>query len=151
MLLVGCDHATKMWAESSLKVTRSVDLVPGVLDLTYAQNTDVAFHLLSWLPTHIKAPLIASIGTLAVLALGVILFLRRQAPTFEQASYALLFSGAVGNLADRFARGYVVDFIHVHHWPIFNAADAFIVVGMAMLFFVKRRPPAGTEATSQPP
>ena len=39
-----------------------------------------------------------------------------------------------GNLIDRVARGYVVDFIHVTHWPVFNVADVALVVGFGLLF-----------------
>ena len=39
----------------------------------------------------------------------------------------------MGNVADRILRGYVVDFIHLHHWPIFNVADALLVAGMIVL------------------
>ena len=54
-------------------------------------------------------------------------------------AYALLLAGALGNLSDRLFRGYVVDFIHLHHWPIFNVADICIVVG-ALLFALHARP-----------
>ena len=42
-------------------------------------------------------------------------------------------TGAVGNLYDRFTQGYVVDFLHLHHWPVFNVADSCITVGAVML------------------
>ena len=57
--------------------------------------------------------------------------------------------GALGNIADRIARGAVVDFIDFHawgwHWPAFNIADSAIVVGVGMLLsatlFTRRRAP----------
>jgi signal peptidase II len=45
----------------------------------------------------------------------------------------LLIGGSVSNLFDRVRNGYVTDFIHVSHWPTFNLADSFIVVGVALL------------------
>src|SRR5206468_8869020 len=45
----------------------------------------------------------------------------------------LLIGGSVSNLADRIRNGYVTDFIHITHWPTFNLADTFIVVGVALL------------------
>ncbi|MGN6380715.1 MAG: signal peptidase II, partial [Gaiellales bacterium] len=45
----------------------------------------------------------------------------------------LLVGGSVSNLADRVVQGHVTDFIHVSHWPTFNLADSFIVVGVVLL------------------
>ena len=45
----------------------------------------------------------------------------------------LLIGGSVSNLADRIRNGYVTDFIHITHWPTFNLADTFIVIGVALL------------------
>ena len=42
-------------------------------------------------------------------------------------------AGAIGNYLDRVLRGYVVDFVHVGHWPVFNVADAYITVGCLLL------------------
>ena len=46
---------------------------------------------------------------------------------------ALILSGALGNIVDRVVRGYVVDFIHVRGWPVFNVADIAVVVGAGMI------------------
>ena len=52
-------------------------------------------------------------------------------------SYSLIFSGAVGNLIDRFSMNYVVDFLDfywgIHHFPAFNVADSAITIGAALL------------------
>jgi signal peptidase II len=47
--------------------------------------------------------------------------------------------GALGNLADRVARGYVVDFIHVEHWPVFNVADTWVTLGVALFVYASAR------------
>ena len=49
---------------------------------------------------------------------------------------ALIASGGIGNLIDRLRFGYVVDFIQVYFWPTFNLADAFIVLGVGLFFFM---------------
>ena len=46
--------------------------------------------------------------------------------------------GAAGNLLDRIRRGAVVDFIDVHVWPVFNVADAAIVVGLVVALLSAR-------------
>lgn len=50
-------------------------------------------------------------------------------------SLGLLLGGAMGNLMDRILRGYVVDFVDIGFWPIFNIADLSIVSGVSILAY----------------
>jgi signal peptidase II len=49
----------------------------------------------------------------------------------------LILGGAIGNLIDRLAYGYVIDFLDVYygtyHWPAFNIADSAITIGVALM------------------
>ena len=45
----------------------------------------------------------------------------------------MMLAGAIGNLADRLRLGFVVDFIDIGPWPIFNLADSLIVVGIGII------------------
>lgn len=56
---------------------------------------------------------------------------------------ALVLGGALGNFVDRIGRGYVIDFIHVHGWPVFNVADIAVVVGMGLIALAHLRKPPG--------
>ncbi len=47
----------------------------------------------------------------------------------------LVLAGAIGNLIDRIFRGYVVDFIDLKFWPVFNLADSFIVIGVLLILY----------------
>ena len=53
-------------------------------------------------------------------------------------AYGLVAGGALGNLIDRMHQGAVTDFVrwhvHTHMWPIFNVADAALLVGVGLLF-----------------
>lgn len=139
LLTVGCDHATKCGA-TSLRDGRVVELVPSVLDFRYVENHDVAFSLLRKLGFEEGR---GAIGLLALLTVGVLTvmwFQRRAVATrLEHLGFSLALAGGVGNLIDRFARGYVVDFIHVHHWPVFNVADIAVAIGMALILFASWR------------
>lgn len=68
----------------------------------------------------------------------------------EQTAYGLMIGGALGNVADRVRFGYVVDYIDVHVWPVFNLADACVVIGAAVAaaapFFRKRGGDMGVNA-----
>jgi signal peptidase II len=72
-----------------------------------------------------------------------------------QASVALVFGGALGNLIDRIRIGEVIDFLDVsiggYHWPAFNVADSAITIGVAILighfFLHEAEVPADTRAS----
>ena len=49
-------------------------------------------------------------------------------------SASLIFGGAIGNLIDRIRFGYVVDFLDLRWWPVFNVADIALTVGVSLLF-----------------
>jgi len=130
--LVGCDHVTKAIAKSELQAQPAQSLIEPLLKLRYVENTDVAFNALRWVPLNVREPLLLATGALAVLAVAALLF-RARLTGWARAGLVLVLAGAIGNYADRVARGYVVDFIHITHWPVFNVADVLIVVGGAML------------------
>jgi signal peptidase II len=133
LALVGCDHATKEVAEAALARRGPVAIVPGLLDLRYARNHDTAFSLLEGLHFPGKAALLVVVSAIAIGALMFAWWRRRGASSAEQTAYALIVAGAVGNVIDRVCRGYVVDFIEIHRWPVFNVADMAIVAGAVLL------------------
>lgn len=139
--LVGCDHVTKALAKSELEAQPAQQLIEPILKLRYVENTDIAFNLLRWVPGDVRAPLLIVIGAVAILALGALLW-RGRGTGWGQVGLALVLAGALGNYADRLARGYVVDFIHVTHWPVFNVADILITVGGALVLLqgLRRQP-----------
>ena len=132
-LLVGCDHATKRVAKGELEGQGPRPLIHGVLDLQYTENTDVAFNLLRAVPERVRVPFLGVTGAVAVISLLGILLLRSGGPGLGRATLLLITAGAVGNYLDRIVRGYVVDFVHVPHWPVFNVADAYVTVGAILL------------------
>lgn len=105
-----------------------VTLIPGVLRFTYVENTGMAFGLLSdhrWV--------FLALSAVGILLIGFYLF-RYAKTTLCRLSLALIVGGGIGNMIDRIARGYVVDFIdfcafpNVWYW-VFNIADAAVTVG----------------------
>jgi len=103
-------------------------IIPGVLSLVVLHNRGIAFGLLGRL-----SPAVAVALALTVL---LTLFYNRGAwpgGLAEQWGYGLIVGGALGNVADRLRFGYVVDYLDVHVWPVFNLADAAIVLGAGLL------------------
>ncbi|HEX4517781.1 MAG TPA: signal peptidase II [Polyangiaceae bacterium] len=140
--LLGCDHATKLAAEHALGAGRVVSVVPNVLELRYARNHDVAFSALERFDLPHKAIVLVGV-MMIVLALTIAMWARHRKDKTNwdigDAAYAFIVAGALGNVIDRIVRGYVVDFIHLTHWPVFNVADALIVIGLIGLGLARSR------------
>ncbi len=141
------DQLTKLWAIAALRpewwgsefVTREqweamrvIEIIPGFLQLRYAENPGAAFSLLDG-----HTGLLTAVSVVASLALMIYWWFLPPAEKWARGAVALILSGAVGNLIDRAGRGAVVDFIDAYigqyHWPTFNVADSCIVVGAAIL------------------
>ena len=132
--LVGCDHATKAVAKVALEGSAPRAIIPGVLDLVYTENRDTAFSMLRHVTSPAKGPVILVLSCLAITAVMVAWWRRRRtAGLVEHLAFVAIVGGAVANVTDRLARGYVVDFIHVRLWPVFNVADVAICVGCGLL------------------
>jgi signal peptidase II len=98
------------------------------------QNTGVAFGLFAGV-----SPLITA---LAALTLVFLLFYNKGRQIRSRAAgagIAAMAGGAAGNLIDRVRLGYVVDYLDVHVWPVFNLADVAIVVGAVVLIVALSR------------
>ena len=120
------DQAVK-WACMSL--TQQVTIIPGVLALNYTENTGMAFSLFSG-----RAWLLGVVS--AVCIIGGWLTLRKyQLGTLSKVGAMLMLGGAVGNMIDRFLRGYVVDMFEALfvRFAIFNVADVALTVGTALM------------------
>jgi signal peptidase II len=131
------DRLSKIWVEHALAGRPPIDVIPGVVSLTFTTNSGGAFSVGEHAPWLFAA---ASIGvSIVIVATG---FRRRAA--LPSVALGLVLGGALGNLTDRLVRGpavggRVVDFIDLHVWPVFNLADAAIVVGALLLAWVSYR------------
>ncbi len=124
------DRVTKIWAERTL-ADAPIELVRGALTLRYTTNSGGAFSLGQ------SAPWLFAGATIAVSLVIVATSFRHRDPVVAVA-LGLILGGALGNLTDRALRGpglsgKVIDFVDPHIWPIFNVADASIVVGALLL------------------
>jgi len=137
LALVGCDHVTKYAAKAQLEGGPPRDVVRGVVNLQYVENTDVAFNLLRWIPETVRRPILLVTGVIAMLGLIVLVvtagFGRARLRSIGGFALLLVAAGAIGNGLDRLVRGYVVDFVRLPHWPVFNVADVYVTVGAALL------------------
>ena len=126
VLTVIADQASK-WA--CLSLTERVTLIPGVLALTYAENTGMAFSLFSG-----RSWLLGIVSAGCILA-GWLILRRVRLGMLSRTAAMLMLGGAVGNMIDRFLRGFVVDMFEFlfMDFAIFNVADAALTVGTALM------------------
>jgi signal peptidase II len=116
--------------QSFSEVGNTLPLWAGVFHFTYVINTGAAFSVFR-----------GGVGWLRWLSLGVSLGLMALAwygprlKLSEQLGYGFILAGALGNGIDRFAFGYVVDFLDFRliQFPVFNLADVFINIGILLL------------------
>jgi lipoprotein signal peptidase len=110
-----------------------VRLLGGALTLCESRNPGAAFGIGGTSSTIV----------FTAIAVGVIIFIVRTARQINSLPWAialgLLLGGATGNLTDRIfrapgpLRGWVVDWIQLPHWPVFNLADSSITCGAVLM------------------
>lgn len=133
LAVVVIDLALKYAVSSGMTVGQSFEVIPGVLNVTYVQNTGAAFGILGeqrWIFIVVSAIMIVLLT----------LFLAR-AKGYHKLVYisaALILGGGVGNMVDRLSLGYVIDYIDFCAFPslwrwVFNAADTAVCVGAGLL------------------
>ncbi|MFT5871312.1 MAG: signal peptidase II [Clostridium sp.] len=127
------DRSAKIWALSSLKEKDGIILIKDFFKLEYLENRGAAFGIL-----QNKLMLLALFTLLIVSGMIYYLIVYKPKSKFLRLSFALIISGALGNLYDRIFYKYVVDFILVHYkevyyFPTFNIADSLVVVGTLIL------------------
>jgi len=125
-----------------------VTIVPNVVHLLYVENTGAAFGVLQGGGAFLTPLAVVVVAVLAIAFRRLI----AESPWLSLA-LGLQFGGAIGNVVDRIRQGYVVDFIHVPHWPTFNVADSAITVGVIILgffLFVRDLPTERSDAVATP-
>ena len=127
LVVFGLDQITKFLVQRFLELGESWPS-EGIFRLTSSFNTGSAFGLF----TGQNTPLIL-VSFLGIGFLAWIYSTQKHPRRLLTGSLALQLGGALGNLCDRLRIGYVVDFIDVGPWPIFNVADSAIVVGVITL------------------
>lgn len=144
LTLVGLDQISKVLISSFFSLGESVNLLP-FLNFTLIHNPGIAFSFFDEGGAISRWVLVIIV---LLILIFLISFLFRNTPDhkLELISLLLIICGGIGNFIDRLFLGYVVDFIHVFYhdysFYIFNLADSYITVGIAIyigyLFFIER-------------
>jgi len=109
-------------------------LIPKILQIIYVPNYNIAFSL------PLPKILILIIVVIILFILSYFWWINLVEGNYKMFfANSLLIIGALSNFVDRFLYGYVVDYINIFIWPIFNLADVMIVVGIFIhLFHLKK-------------
>lgn len=125
------DQLTKQIVASTLAVGESISILPG-LWIAHVHNTGSVWGFFQ--DTN------GMFIWIAVFIFGLLLYLHDRFKTnLEKLSYALIMAGLWGNLLDRVFRGFVLDFIAVGWWPVFNVADSAITAAIVLLLIEQIR------------
>ena len=135
LLAIVLDQGSKLLIDSSMQLYQSIPVLPS-FNLTYVHNTGAAFSFLSeaggWQRWFFAG---LALGISIIIAIWLSRLQKHE--TLLAVSLSLILGGAVGNLIDRLAYGYVIDFLDVYygtwHWPAFNIADSAITLGVALM------------------
>jgi signal peptidase II len=127
LVVFAVDQGIKSVVEGSMRVGESITLVSDFLSLTYIKNDGGAFGILG------GSQMILLVGSAVAVAVVLWMLLSGRPSVPTTLGCGLILGGAAGNLLDRLGSGEVTDYIHFSFWYIFNAADAAIVLGVALL------------------
>lgn len=132
--VLAVDQLSKLWVVDGLMSPPRVVEVAPFLNLVMVWNRGASFGLLGDAAAWVQYAL----GALALaVCCGLAAWLLRARTRTVAVALGLVIGGAAGNLVDRALRGAVADFVDLHalghHWPAFNAADAAITCGVALL------------------
>ncbi|HXA30068.1 MAG TPA: signal peptidase II [Candidatus Angelobacter sp.] len=137
----GLDHLSKWLVTQHLALGEQWPS-SGPVTIHLIHNRGAAFGLFPELQT-------VFLGVAAVVSLYILFAGPRFAQGLAaQITLGAILGGAVANAVDRFVQGYVVDFVDLQRWPVFNLADSCIVVGIVVAVFTlgTRQPAHGSTA-----
>jgi signal peptidase II len=140
------DQGLKRLVEGSMRPGESIPVIQGVLRLSYTRNDGGAFGILG------GQSIVLLLGSVVAVAFVLWMLLKGPPALTTTLGCGLILGGAAGNLLDRLTMGNVTDFLDLEfwplrEWPVFNAADVAIVLGVTTLLLAALRPEADRRST----
>jgi len=125
-LIAVADRLVKLFVVKNIALGESLPFLKGILELTYVRNSGAAFSMLQGMRW-----ILAVITVVAIAAIFYVIFKKVFKSPWERWALAAIAGGAVGNLIDRVAYGYVIDMFRTTfvNFAVFNVADIFVTLG----------------------
>ncbi len=124
IILVSLDQSSKWLAQTNLKFFNSVSVIPKLLSFDLVHNYGAAYGILQ------NQRLFLLAVTFIVIIGGIVFAKSIIQSKYSQYGLLFLLAGAIGNGIDRLLLGYVIDFINIKIFPVFNFADIFIDIAV---------------------
>ncbi len=132
--------------------SKIIILVPNNINIIYQENNAAAFSLANEIPLNIRKLILITANIISIIFCLIWFFYIKNTDIILTIFLPFILVGSVSNFIDRVQLGYVIDYLDIYsnffslkqfHWPIFNIADFFIVVGIIaiiidVMFFAKR-------------
>jgi signal peptidase II len=129
-LVFGVDQLIKYFVHKEMFLGQSMPLLDGIIKLTYVRNTGAAFSLFSGFSHFLII--------VGIVIISLVIYFHYKIPAkwaALQIALAFILGGSLGNLLDRIFRSYVIDYIDVKIWPVFNFSDIMINLGVLLIIF----------------
>ena len=123
------DQLSKSLATKNLLLNQSVPLIKGIFHLTLIHNRGAAFGVLK---NQTQLFIFTSLFAIILIFSGLKKNKYKKHSLYN-ISLSFILAGALGNFIDRLTFGYVIDFLDLRIWPVFNIADSAITLGAVML------------------
>ena len=126
-IVILLDQITKFFATSFLQLNTPIIFIKNFLNFTLVHNRGAAFGVF-------QNQLFLFI-LISIIAIALIFYNLRykENSTIFKLSLSLILGGAIGNLIDRLRYGFVIDFLDLRIWPVFNLADSVITIAALLL------------------
>ena len=133
VLAIILDVVTKKIVVDNMALYEEIPVIKGVFHWKYIQNRGAAFGMLAD-----NREVFLVISSVAIVVMAIYLLFTRTDRLWWMIGIGMLVGGGIGNMIDRIALGYVVDFIYVAliDFAVFNIADCFVCVGVALLMYL---------------
>ena len=132
LFVVFLDQFTKFLIIQNMNLNQSIPIIKNIFHLTYVTNTGSAFGLFKGLNVFF-------VFFSVIVIIAIFYYLKKKLKENEkslQFAVSLLLGGTIGNLIDRVAYGYVIDFIDFRIWPVFNIADSAVTISVILLIIL---------------
>lgn len=132
---IALDVVTKLIIKTNVSYLEAIPVIDGFFNIVYVLNPGAAFGFLRGLDDSYRQIFFIVVTLIAIVF--ILYLMNNEKNKLSAYAFALVLSGAIGNLIDRIHTSYVVDFLDFYigsyHWPAFNVADSCITIGIAIL------------------